>query len=260
MSTNILVMDDDPEIIELLRLDLELMGFGVESASDGASGLKKAEAKHFDLIVMDVMMPKMDGFEAIRRIRANRSTQGVPVILLTAKGTIEDKIRGFNAGADDYLVKPFEFQELMVRMRALFRRSGNMPNAVNPALNGVSNNKGLSASRREEILASGDLTLLPSSLEVVVKETLLKLTPTEFEILYCLMQHVGKAVSLATILQEVWGYEADEDVRMLRVHIGGLRQKLEPDPKRPCYLQTVTNVGYRLNPTSKPVLSTQSVL
>ncbi len=239
---DILVVDDDPEIIDLLRLDLELMGFNVDYANDGAGGLKKAEVKRYDLIIMDVMMPKMDGFEACKRIRANRLASQVPVILLTAKGTIEDKIRGFNAGADDYLVKPFEFQELMVRMRALFRRTGALSQSNQPA-------------RKDEILSAGDLTLIPSSLEVVVRGQLVKLTPTEFEILYCLMQHVNEAVPLGTILQEVWGYEADEDVRMLRVHIGGLRQKVEVDHKRPEYLQTVTNVGYRLNPTRSEVCS-----
>jgi two-component system response regulator RpaA len=231
----ILVVDDDPEIIDLLRLDLELMGFQVDYATDGAAGLKKTEAKRYDLIVLDVMMPKMDGFEACKRIRANRNSANTPIILLTAKGTIEDKIRGFNAGADDYLVKPFEFQELMVRMRALFRRTGALSQQNAPA------------PKREEILSSGEVKLIPASLEVVIEGKLIKLTPTEFEILYCLMQHVGEAVPLATILQEVWGYEADEDVRMLRVHIGGLRQKIEPDHKHPLFLQTVTNVGYRLN-------------
>jgi two-component system response regulator RpaA len=231
---NILVVDDDPEIIDLLRLDLELMGFNVDSASDGINALKKAEVKLYDLIVLDVMMPKLDGFEVCKRIRANRASASVPIVLLTAKGTIEDKIRGFNAGADDYLVKPFEFQELMVRMRALFRRTGTL-------------NKEVNSPKKDEVLSAGDLRLIPSSLEAVIQGKLIKLTPTEFEILYCLMQHTGEAVPLASILQEVWGYEADEDVRMLRVHIGGLRQKIEVDHKHPHYLQTITNVGYRLN-------------
>lgn len=230
---DILVMDDDPEIIDLLRLDLELMGFNVDYASDGATGVKKAEAKEYDLIISDVMMPKMDGYEVCKRLRNNRKTAETPIILLTAKGVIEDKIRGFNAGADDYLVKPFEFQELMVRMRALFRRTGAL-------------NKQSPAKKKNEVLQSGDIKLFPTSLEVEIKEDRIKLTPTEFEILYCLMQHVNEAVALATILQEVWGYEADEDVRMLRVHVGGLRQKIEPDHKQPTYLKTVTHVGYRL--------------
>src|SRR5690606_35117707 len=118
-------------------------------------------------------------------------------------------------------------------MRALFRRAG----VLNQSPKGVANPK------REEVLSAGDIRLLPSSLEAVIRGQLVKLTPTEFEILYCLMQHVNEAVSLATLLKEVWGYDADEDVRMLRVHIGGLRQKLERDPKTPTYLRTVTNVG-----------------
>lgn len=239
---NVLVVDDDPEIIDLLRLDLELMGFTVDSATDGMSALKKVESKSYDLIVLDVMMPKMDGFEVCKRIRANRASVAVPIILLTAKGTIEDKIRGFNAGADDYLVKPFEFQELMVRMRALFRRTGTLNKDLNPT------------NKKDEVLAAGELRLIPSSLEAVVAGKLIKLTPTEFEILYCLMQHADQAVPLAAILQEVWGYEADEDVRMLRVHIGGLRQKIEKNHKQPQYLQTITNVGYRLNPAPSPIV------
>ncbi|MEM0951001.1 MAG: response regulator transcription factor [Cyanobacteria bacterium P01_H01_bin.74] len=230
---NILVVDDDPEITDLLRLDLELMGFDVDTVHDGLTAIKRIESKAFDLIVLDVMMPKLDGFEVCKRLRTFSISAETPVILLTAKGTIEDKIRGFNAGADDYLIKPFEFQELMVRMRALFRRTGAL-------------NKTESKAKKNEVLEAGIFRLLPTSLEVIKGDTLIKLTPTEFEILYCLMQHVGEAVSLATLLQEVWGYEADEDVRMLRVHVGGLRQKIEHDHKQPQFLQTITNVGYRL--------------
>lgn len=230
---DILVADDDPEIVDLLRLDLELMGFSIDFVGDGQAAVKKAEAKRYDLVILDVMMPKMDGFEVCKKLRSARISANTPIILLTAKGTIEDKIRGFNAGADDYLVKPFEFQELMVRMRALFRRTGALNNQQQ-------------AQKKNETLSFGDISLLPTSLECTVRGRTIKLTPTEFEILFCLMQHVGEAVPLANILQEVWGYDADEDVRMLRVHIGGLRQKIEDDHKNPQYLQTVTNVGYRL--------------
>lgn len=229
---DILVADDDAEIVDLLRLDLELMGFSIDFVSDGMAACKKAESKRYDLIILDVMMPKMDGFEVCKKLRSTRVSATTPIILLTAKGTIEDKIRGFNAGADDYLVKPFEFQELMVRMRALFRRTGTLNNQQ--------------MQRKNELLSAGDIELLPTSLESRIKGRLVKLTPTEFEILYCLMQHVGEAVPLGKILQEVWGYDVDEDVRMLRVHVGGLRQKVEEDHKNPKYLQTVTNVGYRL--------------
>ena len=152
--------------------------------------------------------------------------------MLTAKGTIGDKTSGFDSGADDYLVKPFDIQEVLLRVRALVRRS--------PATK--------MQTSKQEILKIGDIELFPDSLETIVKDKRIKLTPTEFEILYCLMQHFNKAVTLATLLEEVWGYDSDEDVRMLRVHVGGLRNKIETDTKNPKYLHTVTNVGYKLTP------------
>jgi DNA-binding response OmpR family regulator len=238
----ILVADDDPDIVDLLRMDFELMGFTVSTASQGEQALKNVEKTAFDLIVMDVMMPRMDGYEACKRIRATPNGASVPIILLTAKGQLEDKVRGFNAGADDYIVKPFEFQELMVRMRALLRRTGRVdangklqPKAIEPG-----------NDKKQERLEAGVVRLLPTSLEVVREGDTLKLTPTEFEILYCLMQHVNEPVPLAVLLKEVWGYEADEDVRVVRVHMGGLRTKLERDPKAPQFIQTVTHVGYKL--------------
>jgi len=228
MSNRVLIVDDDQQIMEWLQLDLQLSGFTIDCASDGLSGLQKVQKNDYDLLILDIMMPKMDGYEVCKNIR--KFNKELPIILLTAKGTIEDKITGFNHGADDYLVKPFDIQELLVRMRALLRRSYPQQNELN------------------EILESGDFKLYPDSLEVRIKDDLLKLTPTEFEILYCLMQHVNQAVNLHTLLKEVWGYDADEDVRMVRVHMGGLRQKIERNPKVPKYVQTITNVGYKLIP------------
>ena len=236
----VLVIDDDPEILELLQVDLELLNFEVKTATNGMSGYQLAEQEPFDLILADVMMPRLDGYDLCKRLRANVSTQTTPIILLTAKGQLEDKVRGFHAGADDYLQKPFEFQELMVRMRALLRRS-QLP---------AHGQTQLPVVEKEETLSAGDLRLLPTSLEAVVRGQLVKLTPTEFELLYCLMQHAGKPVPLATLLKEVWGYEADDDKRMIRVHMTGLRQKLEENPKDPKLIETVTHVGYRLNTTS----------
>lgn len=230
MNNRVLIVDDDSEIMEWLSMDLQMSGFLIDSASDGLSGLQKAQNGNYDLIILDVMMPNMDGFEACSNLRKSAKTKDIPIIILTAKGTIEDKITGFGLGADDYLVKPFDIQELLVRMRALLRRTDN------------------SQARSEEILESGNFKLYPDSLEVHVTDKLVKLTPTEFEILYCLMQHINQAVSLTTLLSEVWDYDVDEDVRMVRVHVGGLRNKIEPDPKKPKYLHTVTNVGYKLVP------------
>lgn len=224
-----LIVDDDTEIRDFIKTDLELSGFSVDTASDGQIGLNMALKSDYELIILDVMMPKMDGFEVCQNIR--KVNKKVPILLLTAKGAIEDKVKGFNFGADDYLVKPFDIQELLVRIRALLRR--NVPTG-----NTSSN----------ETLSLGEIKLFPESLETSIKGQIIKLTPTEFEILYCLMQYANKAVNLTTLLNEVWGYDEDEDVRMVRVHVGGLRQKIETNPKHPEFLHTVTGVGYKLTP------------
>lgn len=230
MQKRLLVVDDDNEIRELLEFDLAQSGYIVDTAKDGLEGLNKAVASHYDLILLDVMMPKMDGFEVCKNIK--KTKPALPVLLLTAKGTIVDKTSGFDSGADDYIVKPFDIQEVLLRVKVLLRR--NSPQQV--------------TGTGSEILKIGDFELFPESLETEVKGNRIKLTPTEFEILYCLMQHFNNAVTLAVLLNEVWGYDSDEDVRMLRVHVGGLRQKIEEDPKHPIYLHTVTNVGYKLTP------------
>lgn len=227
----ILIVDDDDEIRELLEFDVAQSGYFVDTAKDGLEGLNKALNNSYDLILLDVMMPKMNGFDVCKNIR--NAKINIPILLLTAKGTIEDKTEGFDCGADDYLVKPFDIQEVLLRIRVLLRR-----NQVVEDTNSLSN----------EILQAGDITIMPESLEVIIVNKKVKLTPTEFEILYCLMQHFNNPVTLAVLLDEVWGYDSDEDVRMLRVHVGGLRNKIEPNVKSPQYLHTVTNVGYKLTP------------
>lgn len=232
MLKQLLVVDDDTDIRELLEFDLAQSGYTVDTAKDGSEGLQKALMNNYDLILLDVMMPKMNGFDVCKNIKNQKPD--IPILLLTAKGTINDKTTGFDSGADDYIVKPFDIQEVLLRVRVLLRRNSHNEN-----------NKNL---REKEILNVGDIQLFPDYLEASVKGKKIKLTPTEFEILYCLMQHFGRSVTLAVLLNEVWGYDSDEDVRMLRVHVGGLRQKIEEDPKHPTYLQTVTNVGYKLTP------------
>ena len=226
----ILIVDDDDEIRELLEFDVAQSGYFVDTAKDGLEGLNKALNNSYDLILLDVMMPKMNGFDVCKNIR--NAKLSIPILLLTAKGTIEDKTEGFDCGADDYLVKPFDIQEVLLRIRVLLRR------------NQIEDTTSLS----NEILQAGDITIIPESLEVIIVNKKVKLTPTEFEILYCLMQHFNNPVTLAVLLDEVWGYDSDEDVRMLRVHVGGLRNKIEPNVKSPQYLHTVTNVGYKLTP------------
>ncbi len=230
MQKRLLVVDDDDEIRELLEFDLSQSGYFVDTAADGIDGLDKALTSSYDLVLLDVMMPKMNGYDVCKNIRKTKPE--LPILLLTAKGAISDKTTGFDSGADDYIVKPFDVQEVLLRVRALLRRT---PSSSQMTLS-------------KEILKIGDIELFPDSLETSVKGNRIKLTPTEFEILYCLIQHFNNPVTLAVLLSEVWGYDGDEDVRMLRVHVGGLRQKIEEDSKHPRYLHTVTNVGYKLTP------------
>ena len=228
-SKRLLIVDDDKQIRELLVFDIAQSGYIVDCASDGQEGLKKALENNYDLILLDVMMPKMNGYDVCKNIRIAQPE--IPILMLTAKGTIEDKTQGFDCGADDYLIKPFEIQEVLLRIRALLRR-GETSQKQNP----------------KEVLRAGDIEILPDSLEAVILDKKVKLTPTEFEILYCMMQHINSPVTLATLLDEVWGYGSDEDVRMVRVHVGGLRQKIETNTREPRYLHTVVNVGYKLTP------------
>ena len=230
IQKRILIVDDDDEIRDLLEFDISQSGYFVDTASDGMEGLNKALNNAYDLILLDVMMPKMNGFDVCKNIR--QAKLAIPILMLTAKGTIDDKTEGFDCGADDYLVKPFDIREVLLRIRVLLRR------------NQVEDSNDLS----NEVLKVGDIEIFPDTLEAVVINKRVKLTPTEFEILYGLMQHFNNPVTLATLLDEVWGYDSDEDVRMLRVHVGGLRNKIEPNPKIPKYLHTVTNVGYKLTP------------
>lgn len=230
MAKRLLIADDDNEIRELLEFDLSQSGYETDTAKDGEEALQKALTFSYDLILLDVMMPKMNGFDVCKNIR--RSKPDIPILMLTAKGTINDKTQGFDSGADDYIVKPFDIQEVLLRVRALVRR--------NPSVKAQMSS--------QEILKIGDIELFPDSLETSIKNKKIKLTPTEFEILYCLIQHFNNAVSLAVLLDEVWGYGSDDDVRMLRVHVGGLRQKIEVNSRNPEYLHTVTNVGYKITP------------
>lgn len=231
VQKRILIVDDDDEIRELLEFDIASSGYFVDIAKDGLEGLNKALNNTYDLVLLDVMMPKMNGFDVCKNIR--QAKLAVPILMLTAKGTIDDKTVGFDSGADDYLVKPFDIQEVLLRIRVLLRR-----NEVVVEDSPLSN----------EILKCGDIEIYPESLEAVIVNRRVKLTPTEFEILYCLLQHFNHPVTLATLLDEVWGYDSNEDVRMLRVHVGGLRNKIEQNAKLPKYLHTVTNVGYKLTP------------
>lgn len=226
----ILVIDDDQAIAELIKVNLDLLGHQVTTANDGMKGLALAQQNRPDLIVLDVMMPDLDGFTVCQRLRQNTGTAGIPVLMLTALGMTKDKVKGFDSGADDYLTKPFEIPELQVRVRALLRRAGSVPQSAS----------------LPEILTAGEITLVPENLQAKVKERVVKLTPTEFEILHCLMQHHGQTVSTGKLLEEVWGYSPDDDVDTIRVHIRHLRTRLESGDRK--YIRTVYGGGYQLVP------------
>lgn len=228
--SKILVIDDDQAIAELIKVNLDLLGHQVTCANDGIKGLALAQQSRPDLIVLDVMMPDLDGFTVCQRLRQNKETNGIPILMLTALGMTKDKVKGFDAGADDYLTKPFEIPELAVRVRALLRRAGSVPPSAS----------------LPEILTAGEITLIPENLQAKVKDRVVKLTPTEFEILHCLMQHHGTTVSTGKLLEDVWGYSPEDDVDTIRVHIRHLRTRLETADRK--YIRTVYGGGYQLIP------------
>ena len=226
----ILVIDDDAAIAELVTINLEMAGYEVTQAPDGIKGQALAMQTQPDLIMLDVMMPKLDGFTVCQRLRRNERTADIPVLMLTALGQTQDKVEGFNAGADDYLTKPFEVEELLARVRALLRRTDRIPQAA----------------KHNEILSFGPLTLTPERFEANWFNQTVKLTHLEFELLHCLLQRHGQTVSPSEILREVWGYDPDDDIETIRVHVRHLRTKLEPEPRHPRYIKTVYGAGYCL--------------
>lgn len=228
--SKILVIDDDSSIVELIKVNLELQGHLVVAANEALTGIALAQQELPDLIILDLMMPGVDGFTAAQRLRQNDVTKSIPILMLTALSRTEDKVSGFNAGADDYLTKPFELPELYVRVRALLRRTGKVQSTL----------------PLPEILHAGDITLIPESREAKITDKVIRLTPIEFEVLHCLLQHHGQTVTTSKLLEEVWGYSPDDDVDTIRVHIRHLRTRIEIGSKR--YIKTVYGGGYQLIP------------
>ncbi len=227
----ILVIDDDLAINELIKVNLELCGYKVIQAFDGTKGFALCKQELPSLVVLDVMMPEVDGYTVAQRIRKNNSTKNIPILMLTALSQINDKVKGFDIGVDDYLVKPFEMEELQVRVRALLKRTRQIPE---------------SASTRE-ILTLENITILPEAYSVKIDDKIAKLTPIEFEIFNLLFQNHGTMVSSAQLLKEVWGYSPDDDIETIRVHIRHLRTKLDKISNGRKYIETIYGGGYKLN-------------
>ncbi|MGD8554366.1 MAG: response regulator transcription factor [Anaerolineales bacterium] len=221
----ILVVDDEPRMIHFIRLNLEHDGFEVYEATSGTHALEQLRDQLPDLMLLDVMMPDLDGFETLSLIR---EISTVPVIMLTAKGEEEDRVRGLELGADDYITKPFSPRELVSRVRAVLRRT-EMP----------------STPAREIIELNDRLKLDFDRREIWVDGELVKLRPTEYRLLYHLVQNAGWVVPHEQLLAKVWGYEYRDETHYLRLYINYLRQKLEKEPSDPQYILTERGVGYR---------------
>ncbi|MCD7779934.1 MAG: response regulator transcription factor [Candidatus Gastranaerophilales bacterium] len=228
----ILVVDDDAAINELIKVNLELAYYKVICASDGNKGYALAKQELPDLIILDVMMPEVDGYTVAKRIRENEQTKDIPIIMLTALNMLQNKVQGFNIGVDDYLVKPFEMEELLVRVKALLKRSSNIPKSL----------------AVKEVLSKGDVTLIPETYSVEIKGRQAKVTPIEFDIINLLMQNYGNMVSSAKILNDVWGYSSDDAVETIRVHMRHIRAKLDKISGGKKYIETIYGGGYRLLP------------
>lgn len=232
MSTNnpyagklILVVDDEPRMIKFVQFNLELDGFRVISANNGLEAVEKVRTQLPDLVILDVMMPQMDGFEALKNIR---QISDVPVIMLTVKDEEDDKHIAFSAGADDYLTKPFSPRELGDRVKAVLRRA-----------------TGPSASASEVVKVDDRLQIDFARREVLVDGKRVSLRPTEWRLLYHLIKNANWVMTSEMLLQKVWGYEYQDDVQLLRLYIAYLRSKIEKDTSNPQYILTERGVGYR---------------
>lgn len=231
MNNKILVVDDDRAINELIKVNLELAGYLVVQAYDGIEGFAVAKQELPSLIILDVMMPDVDGYTVAQRVRLNPELKNTPILMLTALSQLNDKVRGFDIGVDDYLVKPFEMEELKVRVRALLKRTKQIPESV----------------AVKELLNYKEITLLPETYSVKINDDIAKLTPIEFEIFYLLFQNHGNMVSSAKLLKEIWGYEPDDDVETIRVHVRHLRSKIAKISGDKKYIATIYGGGYKLD-------------
>jgi DNA-binding response OmpR family regulator len=223
MAKKILVVDDEPRYLRLLEANLRTEGFEVESAHDGEEAIEKFTSNPTDLILMDVMMPKLDGFTACQRIRQFSS---VPIIILTAKGEEQDRVRGLDMGADDYLVKPFSISELLARVRAVLRRAQPMEGNQN------------------RFFTHGNLRVDQARAEVWRGDQLIYLSATEYRLLLQFSHNLGKVVSAEELLSSVWGEEYTADKEILWVTIARLRQKVEDDAHDPKHIVTKSGLGY----------------
>ena len=228
-KTTILTADDDPQLLRLIARNLELEDYQVLVASDGHQALEQIEQHAPDLVLLDVMMPRMDGFTVCQRVR---EFSAVPIIIVTARGQDQDKARGLDLGADDYLTKPFSIEELLARVRAVLRRAQFTASEQAHAMHTTT--------------TIGDLTIDFAQHLVTMGEREIELTPTEYRILAYLAQNSGRVMTQDLLLEHIWGTEYVGEGHMLQVNINRLRHKIEPDPMHPRYILTKVGIGYLL--------------
>lgn len=229
--TRILVVEDNADLAFGLQTALEIEGYEVEIAEDGRTGLARAREMEPDLVVLDLMLPGLDGYSVLREVR--RGSLDMPVLILTARGEESDKVLGLDWGADDYVTKPFGTQELMARVRALLRRSHADPDDAEVQL---------------AVERIGDIEVDPATHSVFRNGEPVSLTPKEFDLLLALIRRRGAVATRLDLQKEVWEYEADVMTRTVDMHIAELRRKLEENPAKPRHILTVRKVGYRLEP------------
>jgi two-component system alkaline phosphatase synthesis response regulator PhoP len=247
-GTLVLVVDDESTLREAIAYNLKREGWTVEQADNGNSALARARAIKPDLVVLDVMLPGMDGLQVCRALRAEST---VPILFLSARGEEVDRILGLELGGDDYLTKPFAMRELVARARAMIRRAqmvpvttgatGSSPSSVAPA----PRLSQITPRANDQTLTSGDLSLDVARRTVRLQGEAITLKPKEFDLLAYLMRHPGIVLSREALLREVWGYDFPVDTRTVDVHIRWLRLKLETDPSNPRWVETVRGYGYR---------------
>jgi DNA-binding response OmpR family regulator len=224
----ILLVDDEVPIQRMLEFPLKKDGYDVVTAGDGEEALEKFRAGNFDLVVLDIMMPKLDGLEVCKEIR---SESNVPIVMLTARADEVDKVIGLELGADDYMTKPFSLREFRSRVKAALRRAGMSADGLNKP--------------EERVIEAGSVVIDPGKRVVSVSGEPVTLTFMEFEILMALASEPGRVLTREALLERVWGDSAYRDIRTVDVHIRHLREKIEDDPSNPEYILTVRNVGYR---------------
>lgn len=232
----VLVVDDEQNILELIRYNLEKEGYTVRTASDGNAALEMAQVEKPDLILLDVMLPNLDGLSACRVLRQNEITRKIPIIMISARGEELDKVLGLEIGADDYVTKPFSIRELLARVKARLRRKQEESETLE--------------KKDDSIIVHGQLMIDQGRFLVTVDGVRQDLTPKEFELLRILAVEPGRVFSREYLLEKIWGYDYAGDSRTVDVHIRHIRQKFEQIPGCPQFIETVRGVGYRFKETS----------